>query len=400
VLDQRRHHVRIVFWAFVAVTLLVIFGVDVFIGDGSGRVDLIVYHDGVQSWLTGHGLYDYSLLTFDGLILPFTYPPFAALILVPLAELPLTVAFGAWDVIQASVALLLVWLTVNRANGRRLPSGWSGAALLAGAWALFMLHGPVLHDFLLGQISLIVIGLVVVDFTLVPVRFRGLLTGVAGALKLLPLAYLPYFLITRQWRAAANLLGGFVGATGLAFLIMPRESWLYWTDLLFQTQRVGDLDTLRNKSLLGVLVRWDIGGPAQRWIWLLLVAGIAAVALWRAWQHHQRGEEFAAMLVVGLLTSIANPITWNHHLIWLSLTMLYLATTGRRVWQAVAAVIYFALWGWSPLMWPDNSGPMWLQIGVAAIPLAMTVLVCRGLPPVASTTGLSSAVSRPATEVD
>lgn len=366
--------------SLVVVILIYFFVADVAFVDQVGRVDLAVYHDAVRALLDGQGLYQYNLVTVEGLNLPFTYPPFAALLLIPIATLDLHWAFAVWDLMQGLVALLVVWLVCDRATPRRWPRTGSSIAVLVGAWVLFLLSGPVLHDLLLGQISLIVVALVVVDFTVVPPRYRGILTGVAGAVKLLPLIYLPYFVVTRQWRAAANLLAGFVGATGLAFLILPQQSVQYWTELVIQTGRVGDLATLRNKSLLGVLSRFDLSAPVPQGIWLALAAIIGLVALWRAWQHHRRGEEFAAMLVMGLLSAIVNPITWNHHLIWLSLVVLYLALTRRPVWVGVAVALYLGLWGWTPWLDSTDHSPAWVQLPVAGIQLVMIAIVALGLP--------------------
>lgn len=366
--------------SLVGAILIYFFVADVWLIDQAGRVDLVVYHDAVRALLDGQGLYQFNLVTAEGLSLPFTYPPFAALLLTPIAALNLHWAFAVWDTLQGLVALLVVWLTCDRATPRRWPRTGVATALLMGVGVLFLLSGPVVHDLLLGQISLIVIALVVVDFTAVPPRYRGILTGVAGAVKLLPLIYLPYFVITRQWRAAANLVAGFVAATGLAFLILPQQSIQYWTQLVIQTGRVGDLATLRNKSLLGMLARFDLTTPVQYGIWLAVAMVIGLLALWRAWQHHRRGEEYAAMLVMGLLSAIVNPITWNHHLIWLSLAVLYLALTRRPVWVGVAVALYLGLWGWTPWLDSTDLSPDWVQLPVAAIQLVMIALVGLGFP--------------------
>src|SRR5436190_19955466 len=64
-------------------------------------IDLQVYRAGGEAVLHGSPLYDGGVL----LDLPFVYPPFAALVFVPLTVLPLPVLKIAWTL--AGVALLV-----------------------------------------------------------------------------------------------------------------------------------------------------------------------------------------------------------------------------------------------------------------------------------------------------
>src|SRR5690348_9351868 len=52
------------------------------------QIDLEVYRFGVQAWWSGHDMYGTLPRVENGAELPFVYPPFAALILSPLAMLP------------------------------------------------------------------------------------------------------------------------------------------------------------------------------------------------------------------------------------------------------------------------------------------------------------------------
>jgi alpha-1,2-mannosyltransferase len=343
------------------------------------RLDFYVYHESVQSMLSGKGLYEFSLTIFDGQF-PFTYPPFAALVLVPIALVPVQIGQAIWMAFQLVLSLGLVWLALSRPLPGRLPAGWKGWALIVTAWLVVLANAPITQSVLLGQLSLTVVGLVLLDFLVVPPRFRGILTGLAGAIKLLPLIYLPYFLVTRQWRAAANTAGSFFGATGIAFLVLPQESVQFWTEMVFQTQRVGDLVSMRNKSLLGNLTQWGIAGTERTVLWLLLGAALVAIGLWRARRHHQRGEEFAAMLVVGLLAGIVSPISWVHHLAWLTFVMLYLAQLGSQVWMAVAAAMAIGFCFLSPVATSEYGGPLWFQVLQTAMLATMIAFVMFGLP--------------------
>ncbi|WP_280502872.1 glycosyltransferase 87 family protein, partial [Nocardia farcinica] len=86
--------------------------------NGMNLVDLHVYVDGSASFGTDR-LYDftYAEKTPD-FPLPFTYPPFAALVFYPLHFLPFTVVAIGW--LLATVAALygVVWITFELLVGR------------------------------------------------------------------------------------------------------------------------------------------------------------------------------------------------------------------------------------------------------------------------------------------
>ena len=103
--------------------------------------------------------------------------------------------------------------------------------------------------------------------------------GLAGAIKLTPLVFLPYYLLTRQWRQAAVCGGSFVAATGLAFAVLPSASVAYWTEKLWQTGRVGRTDSTVNKSLLGTLTRQLPDGVPVNLVWLAVAAAVAVLGL-------------------------------------------------------------------------------------------------------------------------
>ena len=59
------------------------------------HIDLEVYRLGVATWLAGGDMYGPLPATVSGLALPFIYPPFAAMVLLPLEVLPWTAAWIA-----------------------------------------------------------------------------------------------------------------------------------------------------------------------------------------------------------------------------------------------------------------------------------------------------------------
>ena len=102
-----------------------------------------------------------------------------------------------WLNLAAVVALILVSLrAVCRTLDRRTMLWWALALLLP-----VVLLDPVRQTFLLGQVNIILALMVVADMTLdLPIP-RGILVGLAAAIKVTPTILIPYLFLTRQGRA-------------------------------------------------------------------------------------------------------------------------------------------------------------------------------------------------------
>lgn len=78
--------------------------------DYDQQADLKVYVGAIQSHLDGVGLYSFAAANGD----PFTYPPVAALILLPLALLPQVIVLAAWPILTVGAVLLLAKVCSDR----------------------------------------------------------------------------------------------------------------------------------------------------------------------------------------------------------------------------------------------------------------------------------------------
>ena len=286
--------------------------------------------------------------------LGFTYPPFSALLFAPFAHLPLHVceiAF-AWVNLAAVCALVAVCLrAVCRSLETRTVWWWALALLLPVA-----MFDPVRQTVLLGQVNIILALMVVADMTLdLPVP-RGVLVGLAAAIKVTPIILIPYLLLTRQGRAGVRALVTFCAAGLLATAVNASTSWAYWTHDVRDPQRAGNLLWIGNQGLAAAFERVAERTLATPATFLLVVvvagAGVALGAL-----AYRRSSPILGFLVVEATESLANPVSWSHHFIWVVLLVAWLALAEDRPrygeWWALAVAVLF----WAAPTWWVPHGP-------------------------------------------
>lgn len=312
-------------WIVVAAVVLVWITARSF---GSGLLDLRVYLAGGEAWWSGTDLYGEDFTAPRDL--PFTYPPFAAMLFSGLSPLPLPIVTLLWT----ATGIMLFTAACHTAalrSGAALP--WAGFGLAAVCLVLEPLRGGL--D--LGQINMVLIGLVAVDCLLPRTPWpRGLLVGIAAAIKLTPAIFVLYFLSRRQWRPAITAVGTFLACGALGWALAPGQSRQFWFDAMLDPQRVGGLAYSANQSLRGLLFRLSVPEP----VWLVLCLVVLAGTLVLLPRLRDDLTAVVAVAVAGLLIS---PVSWSHHWLWAAPALLLLR---GRVRIAVAAV--FAL------------GPHWL----------------------------------------
>ena len=174
-------------------------------------------------WLAGRNLLSGAPLypnatTILGLPDEFRYLPVVAVLFVPFALLPYTVALAIWTGIQIVVAA-----AVGVALIRPLPPSWRPWA--AAGYVFFL--GLVL-EVTLGNVNLISLALALAAWRL---RDRaipaGVLLAAAVGLKFLPLTLLLFYVASGRWRPV--VIGGVIGAAALVAgaLLMPDRTAEY-----------------------------------------------------------------------------------------------------------------------------------------------------------------------------
>jgi alpha-1,2-mannosyltransferase len=335
-----------------------------------GFFDLNVYYGAINYWAHGHGqLYDFIR---EGSTYGFTYPPFAAIAMLPMAVVSWPAAIVLASLATAAATALVVWWLVG-------TRGWFVFGVIM---ALLIAFEPLRETFLFGQVNMLLVAIVAADLLFAVAgkkKWAGVGIGLATAVKLTPGLFIVYLLVTKRFKAAFVAMATAAGVTLLAAAIAPDEAREFFTSALFATDRVGSLSFVSNQSLRGLVARLDPAHPATL-LWLVMAVGVLAVWVIRSRRAAALGDEKASLALTGLVSCLVSPVTWVHHLVWLIPALLLLVDRGR-VW--LAGGLYALLCSRLVWLFDKRFSSFWSYLGSNAYVFASLVLlfaVPPGLP--------------------
>nr|WP_250150369.1 mannosyltransferase [Mycolicibacter acidiphilus] len=312
---------------------------------GANFVDLHVYISGAAALNRPGTLYDYVYADqTPDFPLPFTYPPFAAIVFYPLHLLPFGLVAFLWQlgtiaavygVVRVSQRLLGGSTGSEPTRGRRVAMLWTAV----GLWI-----EPLRSTFDYGQINVILV--LAVLWAVYSRRWwvSGLLVGLAAGVKLTPAIAGVYFAGARRWAAAVFSAVVFCGTVAVSAWVTGDQARRYFTELLGDAHRVGPVATSFNQSWRGAISR-ILGHDAGYSAPVLIAIAVTAVLAVLAWRALAPGDRLGQLLVVELFGLLASPISWTHHWAWLLPLMIWLLQgplADRRGAQVLG-------WGWLAL---------------------------------------------------
>lgn len=306
--------------------------------NGANFVDLHVYLGGAAALDEPGTLYSYVYAEqTPDFPLPFTYPPFAALVFYPLTRLPFGLVAFCWQ-----LGVLAALYGVVRVSQRLIGAGGHRSAMLwtaAGIWI-----EPLRSTFDYGQVNVILVLAALLAAASSRWWVSGLLVGLAAGVKLTPAITGLYLVGVRRWVAAIFSAVVFAATVALSIAVIGQQARYYFTDLLGDAGRVGPVGTSFNQSWRGGLSRilgHDAGyGP-------LVLAGIAltavlAVLAWRALGGSGGSvgsrDRLGSLLVVQIFGLLLSPISWTHHWVWLLPLIIWLLTGPWRYRRGARAL--------------------------------------------------------------
>jgi alpha-1,2-mannosyltransferase len=305
---------------------------------GANFVDLHVYVGGAGTLDHPGALYNYVYADqTPDFPLPFTYPPFAAVVFYPLHLIPFGILALGWQLATVAAVYGVVRISQRLLSGsvcdRRLAMLWTSV----GIWI-----EPLRSNFDYGQINVFLVLAVLHAVYSTRWWLSGLLVGLAAGVKLTPAVSGLYFLGARRWGAALFSGVVFVGTVAVSTLVVGDQTRYYFTKLLGDAHRVGPIGTSFNQSWRGGISRilgYDAGyGPLV--LAGIAITGVLALLAWRA--IGGASDRLGAIVVVELFGLLASPISWTHHWVWLLPMMIWLLHGPLR--ERTGAQVLG--WGW------------------------------------------------------
>jgi alpha-1,2-mannosyltransferase len=333
--------------------------------------DSRVYYGALQYWFRDHGMvYDWLR---PGTRYGFTYPPFAGLVMSPMAFLPFAAVLVVATVATLVTTALLTWWLAGPLIRRK---GWTVWFAVAIAFCLAVLFEPVRETITFGQVNTLLLALVAADLLIGLPRGRawaGVGIGLAAAIKLTPGVFVLYLLLTRRWRAAGTAIGTAAAATLAAAALFPDQSREFWTSALWDTSRVGVLYYFSNQSERGFLARLPIDQVASK-VWIVCV--LATVVFW-AWRVRRAPHDLmGGLALTGVLGCLISPVTWIHHCVWLLPAIVRCLDAGSKRQKALGVSAYLLTtshvgWFWEkaprpPLELVGGNFYVWFSLALLA----------------------------------
>lgn len=310
------------------------------LGTWRWRYDLDIYLAAGRA--AAHGADPYAVVTDRGL--GFTYPPAALTPFVALSTISPAVVHLAWIMATAIVTVVcLMAISAPYMHKATTPNIAMSALLCA-------VTEPVYDSMHLGQLSPFVGAAAVLGVLGTSLRSSAWL-GLAGALKVAPLAS-SFGLLGRDkpLRRLLVVVASATVVTGVAALLAPALSAQYWLHNIWQTSRVGSLDSASNASLAGAFAHLGVPDRVALPLALVLVAALGLAWLVRV----RRAPSAPAHLAIGAgaLTVLATPVSWSHHAFVVALTAGLWWLMRRRA----AALALALVWTAPVFQWASDIG--------------------------------------------
>jgi hypothetical protein len=287
-----------------------------------------------------------------------TWPPFFSLLCVPLALLDegsRLLSRGTWLLLNFASLVWVLRILARRVYGQELVLDPRSAGLPLAAPEVIvplLLTGRYLvSNFDHLQINLIVFALALGGLDL-DRRGRalagGFAIGLASAIKLMPIAFVPYLLWARRWTAAAAATAATIILSLLpAAVFGPRRFLDYgraWLDALGEGWGVGHM----NQSIFAMWDRWlghgmvpftaekangvpESGDPLVMVATAMTVAALIAAAVWAMRRRTVAGgwSELAEWSLVFIVSAILGPVSRKSYLVVLLLPNVLLFAAWR-----------------------------------------------------------------------
>lgn len=273
----------------------------------------------------------------------YIYPPFFAMLAVPLSLVPFQTARLGWLGVDLLLLGLTVWLYLVWRRADRTPPKRLELALIAVTLGLEFL--PLIWALAIGQTSLLILALLAAAILCAKQEREvtgGLLLGIATAIKLTPVLLLLYFLVRGRRRLALWGIASAVFCTLLAAVALGPELTQRFFTVVAPSMSGGTAYFL-NQSLAGFFDRLVGSGdvtqvalstePTARALSVAVSTCLLAFTYYCLRRRPGRPVGLALDLEVSavmLLTLALSPISWTHHYLIIVIPLYSIVAAGIR----------------------------------------------------------------------
>ena len=336
--------------------------------------DFNVFYHAAREVLAGRDPYQHSL----GAWTPYLYPPMLAVLLVPMASLPLPAAAYGWFLINAVSVAAAAWMSSSLARAAALkqaleeaktahtgPRQLASQSILVSALSLLVVVRFVLDNANLGQVNPLVAALAVAHLYLYSKERKAasaLALALAVSIKLTPFVLIGYHIARRRWKFAAGCTAVCIGVSAISFAPLGSRAPGALREFVHRTvqnEQGFDLSYPGNQSLRGAVARMSAPpgyeaepaasessrSPSDAITLMLSLAllAIAMIASSRAIGEPVGAAPFFCCIV------LLSPLSWKAHFIMLILPVVCLvgeaasARGSRRAALIACLVLVLAL---------------------------------------------------------
>lgn len=343
--------------------------------------DFAGYIDAGEQVLRGQNIYQNATNT---------WPPVYSILCVPLAlldSLSKYISRGAWIMLTMAALVLLFRQISDVVYDKKFSctgrdgSLWLGSPEIALPAALNMLY--IANNFLHLQVHIPLFALTMTGL-LWSARGRpvqgGMLIGLAAAIKIMPLAFIPYLFYRRQWKTALSAFFSAVAISIAPALVFGWSGFIGLVHTWFRVLHAGWGVGKMNQSVFAMIDRYlghglvpfagpgeiDMAESGQLLVKVILLGSLALVALAGLWLF--RGKEppcsrasVIEWTIVFIVSVLFGTVCWKSYLVVMLLaTALFIdlwkksmAKSRHRKWIAVLLGGTFLVAG---IMSPDLFG--------------------------------------------
>ncbi len=320
------------------------------------------------------GLNPYErLITLQG---PFNYPPPVFNFIFWMGFLPIQIAGPVWNILSLLALILAIYFSKKLFNVKTNL-----------VWLIFIFtlpFFPTKFNLGNGQINAFLLFFVVLSFYLYknhPKLSAGLL-ALAISIKLLPVIFLGYFLLKRDYRQILYTVFGVFGFFAITLLYLPWSSQAsYYGQIFFNAFPLGGKAVYYNQSLLGFLSRTFQNYTA------LLNYSLSLLLLIITFRRAKNILPFFCLYL------LLNPLAWQHHFIFAIPVIIYFGKAAIIPYFLIAwnwknpelvpvallsPQFYGVVYLWILSLWPKNYKKMLLFYFVILVNLLyLLMLLCR-----------------------